>query len=261
MSMDMIDQKSAIAEGVLIAAITATGYWLAFLYELGYCKYFNIPIEFIEIGILNILVAVIGVFGILAMLNMYINPLHLFVSKLPRPLKFAIYRTSIPIVFIASYGAIVRLPTSQWWLLFGLFVAPLVFFEFVFPLITQRKTKGYIAKLEAQDKIENDHDTLLDMTAKSIGRDKFLIILFFFLLSVIAFFSGGFDAKSKHSFVVIKSDQELVSLKTRGDFFLAASFDRKEKIVNAEYTLIPISPQAGQIKYEKIGPLVPRDPK
>jgi len=56
----MTNQRFGLTEGLVIAVVPATGYWFAFLYELGYCKYFEIPPAFIEIGLLNVLVAIIG---------------------------------------------------------------------------------------------------------------------------------------------------------------------------------------------------------
>lgn len=51
----MTETRVGITEALLIAAVPVVGYWIAYLYELGYCRWFGMPPYFIEIGILNVL--------------------------------------------------------------------------------------------------------------------------------------------------------------------------------------------------------------
>jgi len=252
----MTNQRFGLTEGLVIAVVPATGYWFAFLYELGYCKYFEIPPAFIEIGLLNVLVAIIGLGGVLALFNLYADPVFILSRGLPKPLRAALFRITVPIVLVSGYAIVARLTPQQFSLVAGVFLVPLVIFEFIFPLLTQRDVRGYLSKLEAQNQAELQHETIMDVVAKSIGRRAFLFFGLLFVLSFTAYFAGGYEAKKQLDFMVIDEQPEKVVLKRNGAYSVTAQIDREKKSISRNFALIA-SEQEFQFRYERVGPLSP----
>ncbi|ANX03763.1 hypothetical protein [Immundisolibacter cernigliae] len=253
----MTEQRFGLTEGLVIAGVPAAGYWFAFLYESGYCKYFYIPSFFIEISILNILVATIGMVGALALINLYADPLFMLLSGVARPIRDAILRASIPLIVTAGYALVAHFTLVQFLTFAGAFFVPIAFGEFIFPLLTQRSTEGYVNKLEAQNKKELELDNLIDLVANAIGRRTFLFLALLLALSFVAYFAGGYEAKTQRDFMVIGEKADKVVLKTIGGHFLIAEFDREAKSLSTKFSLVSLEQDGFEFNYERIGPLVP----
>ncbi|HET8761742.1 MAG TPA: hypothetical protein VFN94_11770 [Nitrospiria bacterium] len=253
----MPEHRIGLTEGLLIAGVPAAGYWFAFLYELGYCKYFDIPASFIEVSVSNILVAIVGLLGVLVLVNVYADLIFMVFQWLPSAIKSAVLRITIPVVFLTGYALVIRIPFRQVFLVLGLILVPILFLEFILPLIVQRGTRGYLAKLDAQNKSERERITVMDVVASKLGRDNFLHLALIFSISFLAYFAGGYNAKVQREFIVLPGSNELVVLKTYNASFLAAKFDRPSKSVWAEYTLVPADTQVGRFSFERVGPLQP----
>jgi hypothetical protein len=253
----MTDQRFGLTEGLVIAGVPAAGYWFAFLYELGYCKYFDIPPAFIEIGILNILVAIIGLGGAFALIHLYADPVFVLSRRLAKPIRRALLRISLPVVLFAGYALVVRLTFIQFILVLALFFVPLAFFEFIFPLITQRNISGYLNKLDAQNRIELEHDTLMDLVAMAVGRKIFLFSGFLLMVSFVSYFTGGYEAKTQRDFMVISEQPERVVLKRNSGYFVVARFEREKKSISKDFALVSTEQELFQFNYERVGPLLP----
>lgn len=254
----MEKQNIGLTEGIIIATVPVIGYWIAFLFEFGYCNYFNIPSTFVEIGIQNIMIAIIGLLGLLAIIFNFANFFFMSFKWLPKTIKASLQRIFLASAFTYGFFLFNKHPISQVILITSIMFIFLIFIEFVFPLIRQTKTKGYLEKLKAQDKFDFEEHTLLDVAAIKIGYNKFLLIYLVFILSFLAYFAGSYNAKYQINFLVLNNEKELVVLKTYSKFFLAAKFDRKTKTIFTEYKLIPVDTQLGIFKFEQIGPLLPK---
>ncbi len=251
----MLDNKLGLSEGLIIAVIPAAGYWFAFLYELGYCKYFDIPVSFVEVGLVNILISLVGILGLIGLANIYANAILFLFKDIPEAIKSALLRVSVPTLFMAGYGLVAKL--SSFFIPLIVITFPLIFIEFILPCFAQRNVKGYLAKLEAQKKIDLEHDSFTDLIAKKMSKGSALSILLVFILSFVSYFSGGYNAKGQTDFIVLTGEKESVVLKMYNSYFIAASFKRESKSVSAEYKLIPVDENLSIFKFEKIGPLQP----
>ncbi|HKK45796.1 MAG TPA: hypothetical protein VJ964_09755 [Balneolaceae bacterium] len=251
----MSKQKFGLTEGLLIAGVPAVGYWLAFLYQLGYCTYFNIPTSLIEISLLNVLIAIIGLVGFLAIINLYGEPFFWLYKGLPEVIRPAIVKIGAPLIFMCGYAYVTRLSGKPFYVAISIVVIPLLFVEFILPLFTQRKTKGYLAKLKAQKKIDYEYDTMMDTLAKNAGKERFLLFILLFAISFITFFAGGYKAKTKTEFIVLTQPVKSIVLKSYDNNFVTAKFDRDSNTVTAKYTLVPID--KSNFEMDEIGPLKP----
>jgi len=252
----MADQKFGFTEGLLITGVPALGYWLAFLYELGYCKYFNIPSTFIEIGILNILIAIVGTTALLAVLHLFADPFYVFFGKAPHAIKRALRMTFLPLgvciglVFVFKYSFLVAV------IIVCVVGLPIALIEFVIPLVTQRGVQGYVAKLEAASNYDYEHNTsIMDTLAEKVGFKAFSLFFYLIIFSFVVYLAGGFNAQMKSDFMVLKGDPDMVVLKTYNSSLLATGFDRSSKNISAEFKMVAFDSSLELFTLERIGPL------
>jgi hypothetical protein len=255
----MAENRIRLTEGLLIAAVPAAGYWFAYLYELGFCSYFNLPAAFINIGIPTILGAIVAIFGVLGLIPMFAEIPFRVLSAIPRPIAAPIRSIGLSIILMGGIMVVARFTLIQFMIVASIFAVPLLFFHFVFPLITQRRTNGYLAKLEAQHQTDLQADSLMDIAAKKIGASWFGLLFLLFLLSFVAYFAGGYNAKVRRSFIVLPGPPELVVLKQFGVSVVAATFDRKTRSVSSDYRLISFDNNLSQFRFERVGPLTPNN--
>lgn len=224
----MTDHKDApetrafgLTEGLLIAGIPAVGYWLSYLYEYGYCKFFGIPVSYIELGVSNIFSGMLGATGILIMLWLFADTL--FQSGLPRlpsVVRWSLYRI-IFVLFLVGTGAIIfSWSASKTTVIFLGVLILLIFIEFILPLISQRTTKGFIRKLEAQRKSDFEVDSLMDIAARGAGPTAFLAVFWLFIASVFAWGAGGLTAATQKVFWVVADDSSAVIIRHYGSNLL-----------------------------------------
>lgn len=253
----MTESRLGITEGLLIAGVPVAGYWVAFLYELGYCTYFNIPLSFIEIGILNILVAIVGIAGVLLLISIHANMFYMLLSGIAQPISFSLLKIGTILILISGYALVSRLPFVLFVIIVAIIIVLFGFLEFIFPLLTQRKVTGYLNKLAAQEKTELEHKNIFNFVANSIGRKTVQIILVIFVLSFVAYFAGGYKAKTQRNFMVFVGNGEKVVLKAISGYLLVAEFDRPTKSLSSKFTLVSSEQPEFSFSYERIGPLVP----
>lgn len=243
-------------EGVIVAGIPATGYWFAFLYELGYCKYFNIPSSFIEIDMLNVLIAIIGTLTLLGTVNFLVQPFFMLFADFTWSIRKAIKVTLLPIVLMIGTSFAIKLPFLDAVFFISAIGLPIAFSEFILPLFTHREVHGYAAKLEAATRtdFEQNHTTM-DVLADKLGFETYSLLFYFFLFSYVVFFSGGIDARIRSDFIVLKGEPEMAVIKIYNNSFLAAKFDRTTKLIVADFKIIPIDKRLGAFTYERLGSL------
>lgn len=239
------------SEAILAVLIPIFGYLLAFSYEKGFCAYFNIPVEFIEINLINAL----KITGTLITITFIIWMFYEFLDSIKffnNPIGRALSRILIPIILIPMAIYIFDLPWS-----YILIMYPVIFVLFVLPLF-QRGIKGYKRKVEYTLNQDLKDEYLIDKLAKIIGPYTVVFLSFFIVGLGILNVAGGFNAKAKRTFMVIKSNPELVILRKYSKNFICTSFDRKKKEIKKNFYLKnvdQIAEQGLQIVVEDIGPL------
>lgn len=255
----MAENRIGLTEGLLIAAVPAAGYWFAYLYELGFCKYFNLPAAFIDIGIPTVLGAIVAIFGVLGLIYMFAELPFTILSAVPRSIGAPIRRMGLAIMIMGAFAIVGRYTLALFMTVAIIFAVPLLFFHFVFPLITERGTSGYLAKLDAHHRRDLRTDNLMDIAARKIGASWFRLLFLLFLLSVVSYFAGGYNARVQSSFMVLPGPPELVVLKQFGTSVVTVTFDRKTRSVSSDFRLISFDNNLGQFRFERVGPLTPNE--
>ena len=75
------DIKSLLISGTGVAAVSVTGYMLAFNYEVGYASFFGIPIRLIKLNLTTLFIAVLGLISLFLAILGCINAVFPFLAK------------------------------------------------------------------------------------------------------------------------------------------------------------------------------------
>ena len=167
--------------------------------------------------------------------------------------RFSALALIVFLVFIEAF--LFGLENYEHWLFLIVILLVVAFFDFVFPLITQRKG-SYIEKLEAQDKIDLQVTDIASLTSRYLGREYLTILLILFLGSLLARSAGEAEAVRQKEFLVTNSDPPLVILRIYSDNAIASTFNETTFTVNNEFSIINLSTSPNLImKLREIGPL------
>lgn len=255
----MTDNKISkfLSEGLIIAGITLFSYLVAFSYQAGYASYFQIPLQFITISITTIFISFAYVLGIAVGAYYIFSLIWIFTPKDNDPVSFSIRK--LVIVFIFELFIFIPFTKFNWTtvILFFSILIIFIFFEFIFPLITQRKSDNtYAEKLIAQEEIEIyfQKNTLVSEIDKRFGR-WFVTSLLYVLLALGYSYAVGYNkAESKEYFYV--TDKDTVILAIYNDLLITSKYDRKTKTLNGISNLTKIDQTKNiEISKEKTGKL------
>lgn len=247
-----------LLSSLILAAIPVIGYSLAFAYESQYCKFFGIPREFIVIDWTSLIIAIgsfIGYFVLVLATLWAPMLLNLLGIRIPGLITRRIFRHAAVILYISLL--VVRYHSTNRFMLF-LFIIPayFMFFDFIWPLITQRKIHAYRKKLVKQDKLDSKKSfTLPDFLSKYMPT-IILIAVALSLLYVVAFFEGKRAAAIKEEFLIPSTYSQSVVLKTYRDYLICAQLNSDNKSIETEYFFIKLGDDPNlKLTSQKLGPL------
>jgi len=224
-----------VSQGIVVAAVPLIGYAMAFLYEVGFCGEFGIPLEFISVNLTTVFIAVGTLLLVVAISLFYV---------------VLVMNLAVAIIFWGLWYELIMVA-----FLFAFFV----FWIFVSPWITQ-KEGAYIKRVEAQRKVDSQAKTIIDYVIRYIGwGNSFVIflVLFFVALSYIA---GISHAKKQTEFLIPSTYPNSVVLRVYGDNMICAPFNAENKEVQRDFFIIKMGDDSRLIlKPEGIGPLTPSE--
>lgn len=250
------DSRFPVPEGIFLGLISASAYFFTYTYERGYARYFGIPIELISVSLNTTLLfftIIFGFFGFLFMVLELSTPLlknlNPTILKTVSPVLITLI---LPIIYIYFFGLI------EWkrWIALLIFCLIIAFFQLIFPLITQRKIKGYVNKLAAQLEADKRNVNFPSLLANWLGLNPVTLLLLFIFGYFAASTAGLAEAVKKTDFLVTRTNPEIVVLRIYDDLAIGASFNRKTKKLEDKFTFIPIK-QDSEIVFElaSVGPL------
>jgi len=248
--------KKRLSEALLATLLPIYGYFLTYRYEQGYCSNFDIPDTLIKIDLFD-MIKVIGKLIPLILFLYFFFEISYSPKPSKNPLVRSINRLFLPILFI--FVSLITLNFSlQALIIFLIIILFFIFAEFILPLISARKVKGYKKKLEYQEDIEKKQEWLVTKFLKQLSFPAYLILFLSFFSLLFIDSVGSIKAKNQKSFLIIKSKPELVILRKYSDILICTTFNRKNKEVHNNFYLKSISQIANeglQIIKEEIGPL------
>lgn len=245
--MEETNKSNLLNDAIIIAMISVIGYLISYNYEVGYLSYYKIPDKFVQIDITSILKSTGVIIGtLLTLYNMFnvlpafyppkkvdgdgrTNPIHDSFRRL-----FWAFAFSLFIIFFTVFHLTII------YLCIGIiFVISLL--EFVFPLLGQRKIKGYKAKLIAARAIDNSVLTLNDVIRNRFGAKTvriFLILLLIVATIPLVKYIGENRANNQTNYLVINSDKPMVLLYTYQEYFVLAPINLKTKVVTPNFIFV-----------------------
>jgi hypothetical protein len=250
-----------ISEGLLIAAIPTVGYGLALTYELGYLEHFGIPQDLVKVDSSQILLACGVVLGVLAVLYNWCNIAYILAPRVPLsdPIVRCVLRTA---PFAVVVGALWICYGDRWRYFYWavLWLAAVLLLEFVLPLLTQYRARGYRAKLIAQEERERRTHALGEVTlAKAIARHglKPLVLLgFLFLAFLVAFSSGHAYALGRRIYPVQTSRDGYAIVRIYGDTVISVKYNAESHKLSGDILVETIRRDSPLTFLQKeIGPL------
>ncbi|MGG3192993.1 hypothetical protein [Priestia aryabhattai] len=232
--------------GVVIAVLTALGYFIAYAYQKGYWKYYGVTQEFLrQISLANVLISISALgFALIFFFVNYQN-MKITVPDSDNPLRQIIKKIFLPLFFLVI-GIILLIPNSlihfePRHLLYTAFIILII--SYVIPIFTQWDVKGYKNKvIKHFEKHEEE-----GMTAENIifalkyfpsAKYAFLIVIF-----IICFFIslawGYKTAGDKEEYLLFKfKQQDYLVIDNNGDNFIVAPVDLKKKEIKKQFQLI-----------------------
>ena len=248
------------ATGALaVSAASALSYFCAYAYEVGYTSFFEIPKEFIvvDVGSVLALLWVLGGILFLAMQGMNaFNLLHFLGVPHQNPQIFRSIQRVLPpvVIMLGLMGLGWNLQWIRW--TFLSVIAITLWLEFGFPLITQRKTKGYSAKLDAQEDTESHFVLPTDQTVNRLGRTRLTLAIVAIALPGGAYLKGGSDAAGQRNFTIPASLPGNVVLRKYGDYLICAPYDSSMRQVDRAFSILKLSADAPlTLRTARLGPL------
>lgn len=247
--------QSILAISPLAAAL---GYIMAYLYEVGYCSVFGIPLEFISLDTTHILIAVSKVFLSTLILFWFCYMAFMLFPKHKRrgPISGRFFMLMVLGFIFVAFAINYPRAWREYYFMVPFF-ACIIFLLFVSPLITQRKVQGYRNKLIAQDKIDTATNPL-NYIERHIGRSAVIILLLLLPLIALPYFNGETNATEQESFLVPSTYQSSVVLRIYGDNLICAELDPQGGNLTGRFFMINMDDEPRPyLSLQKIGRLAP----
>lgn len=267
MGDDKKSPENRISEGITLMLISAGAYLFAYSYELGFALYFNIPKVFIRVSMDTILVYGSAFLGVMMSMLIFTNIVPILYPKNIHPeiAKFLAILMFFAIT-VLFYAVIFDFSNFAYWKplvhLSVFFTLIFAFLTFVFPLITRRKTKGYLAKLEAQGDFDRKYNSehvggVYNYIAHLFGEKVLVVLVALFLGLLLSKSIGLAEAVKQDEFLVTNTSPEMIVLRVYDGNLICAYFDRKTKEMESSFVVLNLADNADLVlRLEDIGPLI-----
>lgn len=244
------------SDGVLLAAVPAAGYVIAYLYQSGYCRYFNVPPEFIYIDRQVIITSLLATLAFFALLHPLIDFIRAHFSWVPAPLARVLLRLTVAVGIVMGLAVVARATHLQVAVMCAIVAGPTVVGNLLLPLIPVGSSGGYIDRVALELSKSDARASMMNAYEKLAGANLFLGVVLFYLVCIAAYGVGGYSAKGKVRFLIVSETSEVVLMRS-GSNFLVAPYDFSRGLIHPDVRLIPLDTK---LRVADIGPLVPSLP-
>lgn len=250
--MNDSEKISLLDKSIMIAIFPALGYFLIYLYEVGYLTVFNIPVEFININmsnflnmIPNILFRIINVILIWTIIE---NLIH--IKDLENPIIFRMYEIFKICFCLFSLSFFYYDPIPM---RISIVKATIMIYVaiFLWPLIAKYKTKGYRDKFLEQINESNEtySKTLKWYHTKKIGLINIKMIIYFIFISSGIFLSGTTEAMIRTDYYKVNDN---IVIRIYNDVIICCEYDSKSKKIDDSSFKVLQKDNIDNLKFEEI---------
>jgi len=248
--------RSWITEASLIAIAPFYGYLLAYVYQLGFCRYFNVPIELVRVDVGYILaMSPIGV--------VCIPIIMLIVGAFDRNIHELDRRTLLGIVLISLALVVVPLvymySTPSYWFPFWAMTALCVILN-----RTWRKSLYFLVTGRVVPTVRRRRfRAAFRSRAEILGERRYLseiiwIVIYAVAVLGISMYGGYSRARNNEEYLVSSEMSNMVLLRVYDRQGIFIPIDRKEKTAWPRYRIVELKEATvGELRWERVGPLEP----
>lgn len=245
--------NNILNNGLLIALIPGYAYLLAFAYEYGYCKHFELPVFLISPSLASILI-IISVLVLFMISNLKFLGIITPLFRILRNPKYASYYpfirintfflfATLIILFIYSFYWSILLPVLITWIVIDLlYFAPVWFFD--------RKKKSLQERFDEYNQQEDKLD-LLVFISKFINRRIINYSIIAALLVGLSFLLGNGEAYKQERFYVLKNDSTQVLLRTYTDILVCSTINYETQKISKTYVLVNLK-TFSELEFEQV---------
>ena len=237
---DMKKELRIFTESTMLAAIPALGYWVAFVYELGYFSYFELPSTFVEVALNSILLNSLSVVTGLGAFLIILDFIRRTMSGVTEALKFTLYKLLFAYFLVYGFGLVFNRSHEEIQILLLILTLPIIWNEVLWPMWKYRHLKGLGNKVTAAKAKDFEFDSAIDKIAEKTGAAPFLALVFVYLVSVFSYLAGGYSANKQTSFFISTEKPDFVLIRKYEENWLTVKVDLDKGIVLKTYELVPI---------------------
>jgi hypothetical protein len=227
-------ERTRIPDAIFLASASCASYVVAYAYRSGFGSFYGLPPLLLTPTIGGILQAAAAVGAALLSIWLIVNGVWTFVPPGHTALRRAFQR--LLLILLISYLAMYSLLSSKWgWVSIVAVLCFFSFFEFVFPLLTQHRTKGYEGKLAAQEKVEAGVNTLSDYIGQRFGNKAILLAITAFILMNFAHSVGYRVAEEQEDFFVLGDAPDHIVAAMDDQMIILVGYDPVRKTLIQHY--------------------------
>ena len=252
-----MDERRWVRESVLLFTLPVTATTIAFAYEVGYARYFGIPLDLIT---LNWTAAALAFLALISIFQLSASWGYLLALYIARWKPWVTVKTALLLsalialdgVLLFQYG----LHSAPFWIGIAL-TAGYMLIDVLFRIVTSLPGKGLWQRFRKGSVQEENADPL------SLPFNRFLLVGIWVIISLAIAWSTGYSrARDQRRFLVTHVPQEQVVLRRYGDMFVMVDLDRSKRTVNRNFTFQAITIDPARVfTPSDVGPiLVHREP-
>jgi len=245
-------KKNIISETLLLLIITASSYWLSFIYESSYLKVFQIPTQLIDVSTSLLLTTMFSLSGAIFLLILLWNVILMFMPSRPAT-KSKFIRIALIISFMFWWSLAYGFREKDVWL-YVIALGFVTFFEFIWPFLIFKAKKGLNGKVitdeHSEEKIKSKD--ILDRIYDNFGPLLYFMVFFFFVANYLVIIYGTASAEKQEIFPVDITDNSVAVVRMYKDKFICIRYNLNNKRVETYFIR---EATTNEYANKKIGPL------
>lgn len=243
LKQENVGEKNGLFDSaILIAVITAIGYYLAYSYKKGYLSYYGVPENTINrVDIINIIVASTALFAILVVLiSVYVNTNTIFYG-VSHPVAIVFKNKIMPLIILWLLFINIM---SDLILVWSIMILIWITWIYISPIFRYSSIKGYKNKLQKVAETNKDNGLMKKIReffkSKSLSKYILLLLLTGFLGNVVTLI-GTEEAKKERGYIIVEvEDVTYIVLDVAGDDYLITPYDEKTNSIKSKFSIVEI---------------------
>ena len=233
-SKGIVNEKF-VTDSIMIALFPVLAYLFTYTFEIGYAKYFKVPIEFVEIDLMTTLkyVSILAMPALLVLLvfNMFMFLFHDVDTPIINEFKYRgpFYIYSIAIIIVSLRVKEILIPSISVFLILNAI-------HFLTPLLSQKGKGPYSEKLKIQSKNDRKEFCLNSYMGKYAG----LLFVVMLLGSFLSYQCGTASAMGKEVFQTV-GNQNTILICKYGERIICAEYNDKDSTISNKLVVMNIS--------------------